>query len=556
MMPLLIVPDCAYVLHFSLFNCRSGHLRQFGKRTGFNFGGYTVRLAYAVTTALVAGASVATLALQSPVTAQTQPVSYPASAPRPGAPASFADLVERLQPSVVNISTKQKVQVASSGNPFAGTPFEDMFGGAAGGGNGGKPITREAQSLGSGFIISADGYIVTNNHVVAANAEAGGKATVSSITVMMPDRTEYVAKLVGRDPTSDLAVLKVDGHNLPYVRFADSSKSRVGDWVIAIGEPLGLRGTVTAGIISAMHRSITGGPTDNFIQTDAAINQGNSGGPLFNMNGEVIGINSIIQTPNGGSVGLGFAIPSDTARPIVEKLRGGGAIQRGYLGVQVRPLDDGIAESLGLSKNQGELVASVVPGGAAARAGIKQGDVITKVNGVAVTPDSTLSSIVANATVGARVPIELMRNGEKTTVIVMLAERPAEDKLALIGRNGTPGLPDDDGSKNAPGASKALAGSGLTLQALTPEVAQQLGVGESVKGCVIASVDPESDAGIKGLQRGDIIVSINQQAVTSPAQANAAAAAAKARGRNSVLLLVQRGNNQPQFVAVKLVSDK
>ncbi len=517
-----------------------------------------MRLAYAVTTFLVAGASVATLALQSPVTAQTQPqpVSYSPTAPRPGAPASFADLVEKLQPAVVNISTKQKVQVANA-NPFAGTPFEDFFGQQQGGAQGGKPITREAQSLGSGFIISPDGYIVTNNHVVTASNEGGVRATVSSITVVMPDRSEYVAKLVGHDATSDLAVLKIDGHNLPFVNFGDSSRSRVGDWVIAIGEPLGLRGTVTAGIISAIHRNIgIGGPSDSYIQTDAAINKGNSGGPLFNMNGEVIGINSIIQSETGGSIGLGFAIPSDTAKPIVEKLRGGGAIQRGYLGVQVRPLDDGIAESLGVPKNRGELVASTVPGGAAAKAGIRQGDVVMRVNNIDVTPDETLSKIVAGLPVNSRVPIEVLRNGSRVTLTAMLAERPAEDKLAQIGRGGGQGLPEGNDDKASPGVNKAMTGAGLMLQAITPEIAQQLGVSETTKGCVVAMVDPESDAGIKGIQRGDIILSINQQPVATPAQVNALVAAARAQGRNSVLLLLQRGNNPPQFVAIKVVSDK
>jgi len=518
-----------------------------------------VRLAYAVTTALVAGASVATLALQSPVTAQTQaqPAAYSTMAPRLGAPASFADLVERLQPAVVNISTKQKVQLPVGNNPFAGTPFEEFFGQQLGPQGNGRPVTREAQSLGSGFIISPDGYIVTNNHVVAANTEGGVKATVSSITVVLPDRSEYVAKIVGRDPTSDLAVLKIDGHDLHYVKFGEASKSRVGDWVIAIGEPLGLRGTVTAGIISAIHRNIgTGLPSDSYIQTDAAINQGNSGGPLFNMNGEVIGINSIIQSQNGGNVGLGFAIPSDLAKPIVEKLRGGAPIQRGYLGVQIQELDEGIAESLGLPRNHGELVASVVPGGAAAHAGIKQGDVIVKVNGQDVTPDQNLSFIVANLPVGARVPIEVIRNGQHETLTATLAERPSEEKLAAVakGKGGLEDMTPNDEDKVTTLASKATLG--LALQSLTPEIASQLGLNASLRGVVIVDVDANSDAAAKGFQRGDIILSVNQQTTTTPQQVNAIVAAAKTKGRANVLLYAQHGNSPPIFIPVKLISDK
>ena len=517
-----------------------------------------MRLAYAVTTALVAGASVATLALQSPVTAQTsqaQSAVYAASAPRAGAPMSFADLAERLQPAVVNISTKERVQV--SANPFAGTPFADMFGSMGGGdAGGGKPITREAQSLGSGFIISEDGYIVTNNHVVSGHSDRGApNATVSSITVIMPDRKEYAAKLVGHDATSDLAVLKIDAHGLPFVKFGDSTKARVGDWVIAIGNPLGLGGSVTAGIVSAIHRNIgNGGPYDRYIQTDASINQGNSGGPMFDLNGNVIGINSMIASPNGGSVGLGFAIPAELAKPIIETLKGGANVHRGYLGVQIQPLDEGIADSLGLEKDHGELVASVVPGGAAAKAGVRQGDVIARVNNQDITPDQSLSFIVAGLPVGARVPIEVVRNGQHQTLTATLAERPTEEKLALIGKSGRPGLSEDDGDKSSALASKASLG--MALQSLTPEIAQQVGVAENTKGVVIVGIDPASNAAEVGFQRGDIILSVNQTATVTPAQVNAVVAVAKSKGRNTVLLYAQRGNNQPVFRPVKLVSDK
>ena len=308
-----------------------------------------MRYAYPMTAiALVAGTA-ATMMVQTPSVAQTaqnEPGAISAAAPKAGAPMSFADMVAKLQPAVVNISTTSQVKVAQPSNPFAGTPFGDLFGG----GGGGQPVTREQTSLGSGFIISADGYIVTNNHVISGGQ--ANNAPVGQITVTLNDRKEYQARLIGRDATSDLAVLKIDGANLPFVRFGDSAHARVGDWVVAIGQPYGLGGTVTAGIVSAIHRSISGGPFDRFIQTDAAINSGNSGGPMFDLNGNVIGINSMIFSPSGGNVGIGFAIPAELAKPIVDQLRGGAKIKRGYLGIQIRQLDDGTADALGLPKKR------------------------------------------------------------------------------------------------------------------------------------------------------------------------------------------------------------
>ncbi len=294
-----------------------------------------MRYAYAITAALLLGGTTLALTTSPSVVAQTaQNEGMAAAAPR-GGPASFADMVQRLQPAVVNISTRQRVPQAA--NPFSGTPFGDLFGGPGGPGapgapGGGAPQTRQAQSLGSGFIISADGYIVTNNHVVAPGARG---ATVDSITVILPDRTEYDAKLIGTDAASDLAVLKIAPKKpLPFVKFGDSTKARVGDWVLAIGNPFGLGSTVTAGIISALHRN-TGNGADRFIQTDASINQGNSGGPMFDMNGNVIGINSQILSPTGGNVGIGFAIPSEQATSVIDTLKSGGTVKRGYLGIQI-----------------------------------------------------------------------------------------------------------------------------------------------------------------------------------------------------------------------------
>ena len=510
-----------------------------------------MRYAYAMTAALLLGGTAATMALQAPGSAQSAQAesSVLASAPRPGAPMSFADLAARLQPSVVNISTTQRVQVPS--NPFAGTPFGELFGGDnQGGGNGGRPVTREAESLGSGFIISADGYIVTNNHVISAEpGQNGASATVESITVIMPDRTKYVAKLIGRDPASDLALLKIEASGLPFVKFGDSSRARVGDWVVAIGNPFGLGSTVTAGIVSALHRNIGAGPYDRYIQTDASINRGNSGGPMFDLAGNVIGINTAIFSPTGGNVGIGFAIPAEQASPIIDTLRGGGKVKRGYLGVGIQPLDDGIAESLGLPRNNGELISRVEPNESAAKAGIRQGDVIVRVNGKDVTPDQTLSFLVGNSVVGARVPIELLRDGKRMTVTAVLGERPTEERLAALG-NGEPDVGTDDNGKMSEASAKDLLG--LAVQPLTPVIAQRLGLRGEIRGLVIGAVDPDSDAAGKGLRPGDVILSVNQRPVASSGEVAAIAGSAQKAGRANVTLLVQRGNGSPAYLAVKL----
>ncbi len=507
-----------------------------------------MRYAYAITSALLLGGTAATLAFQSPGVAQeaqNEPgVIATAAAPRQGAPLSFADLAARLQPAVVNISTTQRVQVQA--NPFAGTPFGDLFGGEQGN-NSGRPVTREGQSLGSGFIVSADGYIVTNNHVITPE---GRGSVVTGITVTLPDRKEYPAKLIGRDPASDLAVLKIEATALPFVKFGDSSKTRVGDWVVAIGNPFGLGGSVTAGIVSALHRNIGSGPYDRYIQTDASINRGNSGGPMFDLNGNVIGINTAIFSPTGGNVGIGFAIPAEQAADIVNTLRSGAKIRRGYLGVGIQPRDDGIAESLGLPKNRGELISRVEPNEPAAKAGIRAGDVIVKVNNRDVTPDQTLSYIVGGQPVGARVPIELIRDGKRQTIVAVLGERPSEDRLAALG-TGEPNF-GEDGNDQAPANASERELLGLATQALTPTIARQLGLNAPVSGVVVVGVDPSSDAGTKGFQRGDIILSASQRPVATPADVTAVAAAAKKAGRNNVLLYVQRGNTPARYVAVKL----
>lgn len=506
-----------------------------------------MRYAYALTAALLLGGTAASVALQPPAgaqTAQNEPGAIAATAPRAGAPMSFADMVAKLQPAVVNISTTQHVQVRQQ-NPFSGTPFGDLFG--MGEQGSGQPVTREAQSLGSGFLISPDGYIVTNNHVVAPGARG---ATVDAITVTLTDRREFKAKLIGRDQTSDLALLKIEGVKLPFVRFGDSTAARVGDWIVAIGNPFGLGSTVTAGIVSAVHRVTgQGGAADRFIQTDASINQGNSGGPMFDLNGNVIGINSQIFSPTGGNVGIGFAIPAEAAKPVIDTLMKGAKVARGYLGVGIQAVDDGLASALNLPRNRGEIISRVEPGEAAAKAGIRQGDVIVRVGGKDVTPDTTLSYLVANQAPGSRVTLDLIRDGKPLSLAATVGTRPPEDQLAAAAGGGDDdGLPDGDGSQATP-VTQSL---GLQVVPLTPQIARNLGIGEGVQGVVIAQVDPSSDAASKGLQRGDVVVSVNRQPVASAAQLAAAVAAARTAGRDTVALFIQRPRGAGGFIAVKI----
>ncbi len=516
-----------------------------------------MRYAYALTAALLLGGTAASVALQPPANAQTaqnEPGTISVGAPRPGAPMSFADMVARLQPAVVNISTKQTIVQRQQANPFAGTPFGELFGGQQGPQGGTPPVKREGASLGSGFIISADGYVVTNAHVIRPGATG---ATVDSITVTMPDRKEYIAKVVGQDTQSDLALLKIEGQNLPFVKFGDSSKTRVGDWVVAIGNPFGLGGTVTAGIVSATHRVTgQGGAFDRFIQTDASINQGNSGGPMFDLNGNVVGINSQIFSQSGGNIGIGFAIPAEEAKPIIDTFLRGGTITRGYIGITLGgAIDDDRAAALGVPKNQGELISGVSPGGPAAKAGLRSADVVTRVNGQPVTPENTLSYLIANVKPGTTARLDVIRGGQPLALNITPVVRPNEEALAatLNGNDDSGGFGGDantdaPAAQAAPGASADL---GMTVQPLTPGIARAVGANPATQGVVVAAVAPTSDAAGK-LQRGDIIQSINSTPVRSPADVASAVAAAKRAGRPSVLLLVQRGRGAPAFLAVKL----
>ncbi|AJP73783.1 Do family serine endopeptidase [Sphingomonas hengshuiensis] len=498
-----------------------------------------MRYAYAITTALALSGAAAAMTLNQPAgaqTAQNEPGAIQAAAPKAGAPMSFADMVAKLQPAVVNISTTQRVQVNT--NPFAGTPFE-MFGGQ----QGGAPVTREAESLGSGFIISADGYVVTNSHVISAGQRG---AVVESIRVTLPDRREFTAKLIGRDPASDLAVLKIEGANLPFVKFGDSRQARVGDWIVAIGNPFGLGGTVTAGIISATHRVTGGGAYDRFIQTDASINRGNSGGPMFDLEGAVIGINSQILSPTGGNVGIGFAIPAEQAKPIIDTLMKGGKITRGYLGVGMQDLTRDIAEALGIPRDRGTLVSRVEPGEAAEKAGIKQGDVIIRVGNQDVTPDQTLSFLVANVAPGTRLPLTVIRDGKQQVITVTVGTRPPEETLAQFDPE------DDDSGPTSPDSeTMGAAALGIAVTPLNEQIARSIGVDPTAKGVVVLGVDAASDAAGKGLKRGDLIVSVNRTPVATSADVARIVAASKAAGRNQVLLYVQR-RNIGQFVPVQI----
>jgi serine protease Do len=519
-----------------------------------------VRYAYGLTTAMLLAGSAVTLATgfaAGAQVAQNEPAQMQTAVPRSGAPASFADLTQQLQPAVVNISTRQRIKVQTN-NPFAGTPFGDLFGGAPGGGpggNGGSPQTREAQSLGSGFVISADGYVVTNNHVITAD----GQGEIESITVTMTDGVDYVAKLVGRDAASDLAVLKITGTKpFPFVKFGDSHNARVGDWVIAIGNPFGLGGTVTAGIISAVYRNTgTGSAYDRYLQTDASINRGNSGGPMFDMAGNVIGINNAIFSPTGGSVGIGFAIPAEIASPIVDKLRKGQAIERGYLGVRIQSLSEDLAASVGLPKKRGEFVQSVEPGQGAAKAGLEAGDVVLKVDGKEVTPEQTLSFIVANTAPGKRIPIELIRNGQRMTVQAVVGKRPSEEALAKSQTFDPDQAQGEDGGMSGPGADKQSGpivqqALGLAAIPLTPQIARQLGASEGTRGVVITAVDDAADAATKGLQRGDIVLSANYKLLVTMADLEAVVKQAKAENREAVLLRVQRRGQPASYVPIRL----
>ncbi len=449
------------------------------------------------------------------------------------APESFSALAKKLLPTVVNISTTQTVE-GRSGLDMPqlppGSPFEDFFKDFFER-NGQQQRPRKATSLGSGFIVDAKGFVVTNNHVIQDADE---------ISVILHDDTRLKAELVGRDPKTDLAVLKVtyDG-DLPVAELGDSDASDVGDWVVAIGNPFGLGGSVTAGIISARGRDINSGPYDDYLQTDASINRGNSGGPMFNMDGEVIGINTAIFSPTGGSVGIGFAVPTSTAIPVIRQLIKNGEVRRGWLGVHIQSVTPEIAESLGLDSARGAMVASIVEDGPAAASDIKPGDVVLEFGGVKVPEMRRLPRIVADVEPDTTVDVVVWRDGKEKTVKVTvgaLKETPVE--VASVNSKST-------------GTESTVDGLGLKVSAIDAAARERFKLDEKASGVVVTEVDAEGPAAEKGLQPGDRIIQVSQADVSNPADVSRKVDEAKAQGRKSVLLRVESGQGL-RFVAIRI----
>jgi serine protease Do len=469
------------------------------------------------------------------VLGQVQPAFPQIAAPTVAVP-SFADLSDRLSPAVVNITTTTNVaQVDSGPRPIIpeGSPFEDFFRDFLERNNPGQQQRqRRGSALGSGFIISQDGYIVTNNHVIES---------ADQIQVELFDGGELEARLIGRDPRTDIALLKVESDRpLPFVAFGNSDAARVGDWVLAIGNPLGQGFSVSAGIISARNRTLQGS-YDDFIQTDAAINRGNSGGPLFNMGGEVIGVNTAILSPTGGSIGIGFAMSSAVVERVVAQLRDFGETRRGWLGVRIQNVDPDVAEALGMVEAKGALVTDV-PEGPALEAGLRAGDVILEFDGQQVPDTRVLVRRVADTEVGRTVDIVVFREGERQTLQVAIGR--LEETTLAAAEGPAP-------SEATPPREETLLG--MTVASVTDTHRERFGLSQDVRGVVVVQLDEMSDAYDKGMRVGDVITEVGQEAIASPRDMRSRIEAAEAAGRNSVLLLVRR-DGQPRFVALNLSS--
>ena len=471
--------------------------------------------------------------------AMTLPALSTSSAAR--GPDTIADISERVIDAVVNISTSQKVETRNSpmpqlpNDPQLDELFRDFFNRRGQG----DPQNRErgprrVNSLGSGFIIDPSGIVVTNNHVISEADE---------ITVILNDGARLKAEIIGRDQKTDLALLRVKPDKpLKAVTFGDSDKLRLGEWVIAIGNPFSLGGTVTAGIVSARNRDINSGPYDNYIQTDAAINRGNSGGPLFNLDGEVVGVNTAIISPSGGSIGIGFAVPSKTAMPVIEQLKQFGETRRGWLGVRIQQVTDEIADSLKINPPRGALVAGVDERGPAKPAGIEPGDVIVKFDGKDIKEMRDLPRVVADTPVGKQTPVVVIRKGKEETKTVTLGRLEDGEKLAAA----------DPKSEGTPDKSVVKKTLGLELANMSDDLRKRYKIKDTVKGVIIIGVDANSPAADKRLAPGDVIVEIAQEAVASADELQAKIDKLKKDGRKSALLLVAGADGELRFVALSL----
>ncbi len=491
------------------------------------------------TTAVAAAATVAIAALYFGMPAQNaNAAAAPVDENIPTtsvqiAPPSFANLIEAVQPAVVSIASSRSVNPHTmnrmprfdfpEGSPFQKF-FEDQFKGQIPEGTPGA----EMQAMGSGFIVDPDGYIVTNNHVIEGAGE---------ITVILQDGTRHTATLKGRDPKTDLALLKIEtSEELPYVRFGDSEKAKVGDWVVAVGNPFGLGGSVSAGIISARGRDIQSGPYDDYLQIDAPINRGKSGGPLFDASGKVVGVNTAIFSPSGGNVGIGFAIPAALAEPVIAELMSDGRVARGWLGVHIQSIDEALAESMDLEEEEGALVSSVEPDSPADRAGLHVGDVILEFADRQVGDARALPRMVGNTDKGDKVAVTVWRDGKRKSLEVTLGSLPTEETVAMAESEEV-----DDGTPKL----------GVTLSALSKEAKKHYNLPDDEVGVLIVDVVRNSPAAKSGLQRGDIIARIGQTEVTKPGQVVSAVKRAAEEEHRTVLLLIKR-DGISRFVAIPL----
>jgi len=486
-------------------------------------------LAALLATTMLVGAGAA-WTLDTPAQAQSQSALAAATQPQPG----FADLVAKVKPAVVNISTTEKRASAKDGaggmpeTPFPpGSPMAEMFKKFFDQQQHRMPDRQPRHAAGSGFIIDPAGYIVTNNHVVDG---------ASKVTVTLDDGTIHTAAVKGRDEKTDLALLKIDtDKKLPYVEFGESEKTRVGDWVVAVGNPFGLGGTVTAGILSANGRNIGAGPYDDFLQFDAPINPGNSGGPLFDQSGKVIGVSSAIYSPSGGNVGIGFAVPASLAKTVIADLRDHGSVERGWLGVQMQPVTPPLAKAMGLSSTNGVVVNKVEADSPAAKAKLQQGDVITAFNGQTVKTGRDLAMHVAGTRANTSAKLTVWRDGKEQTVEVTVGQMQSE-KAAKAG--------DEQREETGP--------VGLSLAPLTPKMRERLELGEDAKGVVVAKVAPDSRAAESGLKTGDVIVRVGNDPVTTPEEASAKIKAAEKAKKEAVPLLIAR-EGTTYYLALPLV---